>query len=115
MRTRTADPMPALPTPLIKSEFRLESKHYSLCNPHLCKCGDKRALPKSGQGENPAKAGRTSLAGVLCLLILMRVGVGWSQDEARNIRVRAPHSQNAAHVKSVILSPFSGQRISGNV
>jgi len=58
----TADPMPALLMPLIKSEFCLESKHYSLRNPHLCKCGDKRAVMRSKKGENPAKAGRTSLA-----------------------------------------------------
>jgi len=31
--------MPALPASLIKSEFRLESNHYSRWNPQLGKCG----------------------------------------------------------------------------
>jgi len=80
----------------IKSEFRLESKHYSLREPHLCKCGDKRAVPRSKQGENPAKAGRASLAGVWACWYWW--GWGWVGRRDAETRDRCIATALADHV-----------------
>jgi len=48
--------MPALPAPLIKSEFRLESNYYSPGDLRFGKSGPKRAVASLECGERTAKA-----------------------------------------------------------